>query len=150
MNPLQQLAYWLLAHLAPYSWGTVATFVLLLQTAATVVMWLLLTRLLGERWSRVVLLAVFAWAPLTLATTLWWSAAMGLWPHVLCSLLAVWLLVRWRQGDARPLLAVLAIVATTVVGLLWHERAVLIPRSCTASRWPSPTRRPAGGGCGRR
>ncbi|TQK70734.1 hypothetical protein [Nocardioides sp. SLBN-35] len=127
VNPLQQLAYWLLAHLAPYSWASVATFVLLLQTAATVVMWLILTRLLGERWSRVVLLAVFAWAPLTLATTLWWSAAMGLWPHVLCSLLAVWLLVRWRQGDARAVWAVLAILLTTAVGLLWHERAVLIP-----------------------
>lgn len=126
VNPLQQLAYWLLAHLAPYSWGTVATFVLLLQTASAVVLWLLLTRLLGERWSRVVLLAVFAWAPLTLATTLWWSAAMGLWPHVLCSLLAVWLLVRWRQGDARPVRALLAILLTTAVGLLWHERAVLI------------------------
>ncbi len=127
VNPLQQLAYWLLAHLAPYNWASVATFVLLLQTAATVVMWLILTRLLGERWSRVVLLAVFAWAPLTLATTLWWSAAMGLWPHVLCSLLAVWLLVRWRQEDPRAVWAVLAILLTTAVGLLWHERAVLIP-----------------------
>ena len=126
VNPLQQLAYWLVAHAAPYSWATVAVFVLVLQTAATVVLWLLLTRLLGERWSRVVLLAVFAWAPLTLATTLWWSAAMGLWPHVLCSLLAVHLLVRWRQGDARPAWALAAIVATTAFGLLWHERAVLI------------------------
>ncbi|GAA3520858.1 hypothetical protein [Nocardioides daeguensis] len=127
VNPLQQLAYWLLAHGAPYSWGAVASFVLLLQSVATIVMWLLLTRLLGERWSRVVLLAVFAWAPLTLATTLWWSAAMGLWPHVLCSVVAVWLLVRWRQGDARAPVALLAIVATTAVGLAWHERAVLIP-----------------------
>ena len=127
VNPLQQLTYWLVAHGAPYSWGTVAAFVLLLQAAATVVMWRLLTRVLGERWSRVVLLAVFAWAPLTLATTLWWSAAMGLWPHVLCSLLAVWLLVRWRQGDARPSAALLAILLVTLVGLLWHERSVLIP-----------------------
>ncbi|WP_182375961.1 hypothetical protein [Nocardioides sp. WS12] len=126
VNPLQQLAYWLLAHLAPYDWGLVAAFVLVLQTATTVVMWLLLTRLLGERWSRVVLLAVFAWAPITLATTLWWSAAMGLWPHLLCSLLAVWFLVRWHQGDARGVTSVLAIVLTTTVGLLWHERAVLI------------------------
>ena len=26
---------------------------------------------------------------------------MVLWPHVLCSLAAIWLLVRWRQGDGR-------------------------------------------------
>ncbi|MCX6401588.1 MAG: hypothetical protein NTX33_16875 [Propionibacteriales bacterium] len=126
VNPLQQLTYWLLAHVAPYDWGVVAALVLVLQTAATVVMWLLLTRLLGERWSRVVLLAVFAWAPLTLATTLWWSAAMGLWPHIVCSLLAVWLLIRWHQGDARGSTTVAAIVLTTTIGLLWHERAVLI------------------------
>lgn len=126
VNPLQQLAYWLIAHLAPYDWGMVAASVLALQTAAAVVMWLLLTRLLGERWSRVALLAVFAWAPLTLATTLWWSAAMGLWPHIVCSLLAVWFLVRWHQGDARGSTTVVAIVLTTTIGLLWHERAVLI------------------------
>lgn len=127
VNPLQQLSYWLVAHHAPYDWPVVAAGILLVQTAATVLMWLLLTRLLGERWSRLPLLALFAWAPLTLATTLWWSAAMGLWPHVLCSLAAVWLLVRWQQADGRRWVEPVAIVAVTVVGLLWHERAVLIP-----------------------
>lgn len=129
VNPLQQLSYWLVAHHAPYDWPAVAASILLMQTAATVIMWLLITRLLGERWSRLPLLAIFAWAPLTLATTLWWSAAMGLWPHVLCSLAAVWLLVRWQQRPAggRQWVEPVAIVAVTVVGLLWHERAVLIP-----------------------
>lgn len=126
VNPLQQLCYWLLAHAAPYNWGIVAGAVLLVQVLATVVLWLLLTRLLGDRWSRVLLLAVFAWAPLTLATTLWWSAAMGLWPHLLASLLAVWFLVRWRQGSGSARGALAGIVLTTVVALLWHERAVLI------------------------
>ncbi|NYJ01036.1 hypothetical protein HNR19_001734 [Nocardioides thalensis] len=127
VNPLQQLSYWLVAHHAPYDWAVVAAGILLMQTAATVLMWLILTRLLGERWSRLPLLALFAWAPLTLATTLWWSAAMGLWPHVLCSLAAVWLLVRWQQAGGRRWVEPVAIVAITVVGLLWHERAVLIP-----------------------
>lgn len=127
VNPLQQLSYWLVAHHAPYEWSVVAAGILLVQTAATVLMWLLLTRVLGERWSRLPLLALFAWAPLTLATTLWWSAAMGLWPHVLCSLAATWLLVRWHQSDGRRWVEPVAIVAVTVVGLLWHERAVLIP-----------------------
>lgn len=127
VNPLQQLSYWFVAHHAPYDWAVVAGAVLAIQTAATVLMWLLLTRLLGERWIRLPLLAMFAWAPLTLATTLWWSAAMGLWPHVLCSLAAIWLLVRWQQGTGRGRTELVAIVAVTVVGLLWHERAVLIP-----------------------
>ena len=52
---------------------------------------------------------------------------MFLWPHVLCSLAAIWLLVRWHQGDGRGWVNASGIVAVTVVALLWHERAVLIP-----------------------
>lgn len=126
VNPLQQLTYWLVAHHAPFDWPLVAAGILAAQAAAAVLAWLVLTRLLGDRWSRVVLLAVFALAPLTLATTLWWSAAMGLWPHVICSLAAIWLLVRWRQGDGRAWLNGAGIVVITAIGLLWHERAVLI------------------------
>jgi hypothetical protein len=126
VNPFQQLALWLVAHHAPYDWAVIATAILAVDLAAVVMAWLVLTRLLGHRWSRVVLLAVFAWAPITLVPTLWWSAAMFLWPHVLCSLTAVWLLVRWRQGDGRAWVNAAGIVLVTVVGLLWHERAVLI------------------------
>ena len=52
---------------------------------------------------------------------------MGLWPHLLCSVAAIWLLVRWRQGDGRAWVNAAGIVLMTVVALLWHERAVLIP-----------------------
>lgn len=126
VNPLQQLSLWLVAHHAPYQWPVLVTAILAVNTAAVVVVWLILSRLLPGRWSRVVLLAVFAWAPLTLVSTLWWSASMFLWPHVLCSLVAVWLLVRWRQGG-RPVVHLLAISGVVVIGLLWHERSVLIP-----------------------
>jgi len=127
VNPLQQLSLWLVAHLAPYRWPVLAAAILLVVTTANVLVWLILTRLLGDRWVRVPLLAVFAWAPLTLPSTLWWSASMFLWPHVLCSLAAVWLLVRWRQGGGRGLPELIGIVLVTLVGLLWHERAVLMP-----------------------
>ncbi len=126
VNPFQQLSLWLVAHHAPYDWPVVATAILLVDLAATILVWLIVSRLVGERWSRVVLLAVFAWAPMTLVPTLWWSAAMFLWPHVLCSLAAVWLLVRWHQRDGRPWVNGLGIVLVTAVALLWHERAVLI------------------------
>lgn len=127
VNPFQQLTLWLVAHHAPYDWAVIAAAILAVNLAATVLVWLILSRLLEEQWSRVVLLAVFAWAPMTLAPTLWWSAAMFLWPHVLCSLAAVWLLVRWRQGDGRGWVNAAGIVLVTAVALLWHERAVLIP-----------------------
>jgi len=126
VNPFQQLALWLVAHQAPYDWAVVAAAILAVNLAATVLVWLILSRLLGDQWSRVVLLAVFAWAPMTLVPTLWWSAAMFLWPHVLCSLAAIWLLVRWQQGDGRGWVAASGIVLVTAVALLWHERAVLI------------------------
>jgi hypothetical protein len=126
VNPFQQLTLWVVAHHAPYDWPAIAAAILLVNLAATVLAWLILSRLLGNTWSRVVLLAVFAWAPITLVPTLWWSAAMFLWPHVLCSLAAVWLLVRWRQGDGRGWVNAVGIVVVTAVALLWHERAVLI------------------------
>ncbi len=126
VNPAQQLAYWLVAHHAPYEWGVVGTFVLLMQALTVVVMWHVLSRILPGRWVRVPLLAAFAWAPITLATTLWWSAAMGLWPHLLCSLLAVLFLLRLRDRAGPAWLNGSVVVAASVVGLLWHERAVLI------------------------
>ncbi|CAN5316702.1 hypothetical protein BH09ACT12_BH09ACT12_02900 [soil metagenome] len=126
VNPAQQLVYWLVAHGAAYDWRVVATFVLALQVLATVVMWHVLTRLLPGRWVRVPLLAAFAWSPLSLMTTLWWSAAMGLWPHLVCSLLAVLFLIRVRQHAGATWLNYVVIVAVTLLGLSWHERAVLI------------------------
>lgn len=126
VNPLQQLTLWVVAHGAPYRWPVLAVGILLVNLLAVVLVWLILSRLLPGRWARVVLLAVFAWTPLTLVSTLWWSASMFLWPHVTCSLAAVWLLVRWKQ-EGRPVSHVLAILLVTAIGLLWHERSVLIP-----------------------
>jgi hypothetical protein len=125
--PAQQLTYWLVAHNFPFDWPTMALLLVIAQGATTVVMWHLLSRLLPGRWVRVPLLAVFAWSPMTLATGLWWSAAMGLWPHVLCSLLGMLFLVRAIQGAGPRWLNLTGCVAVTVFALAWHERAVLIP-----------------------
>ena len=80
--PLQHATYWLVAHHLPFDWPTISLMILGVQLASGVVAWHLLSRLLPDRWARVPLLALLMWAPLTLATTLWWSASMGLWPHV--------------------------------------------------------------------
>lgn len=125
--PAQQLTYWLVAHNFPFDWASVALLVLAAQVLSTVVMWHLLTRLLPGRWVRVPLLAAFAWSPLTLVTTLWWSAAMGLWPHLLFSLLAMLCMVRAIQGAGPRWVNLAGCLAATVAGLAWHERSVLIP-----------------------
>ena len=133
--PAQHLAYWLVAHYLPFDWPTMALFLLLAQAASVVVMWHLLTRLLPGRWVRVPLLAVFAWSPMTLATGLWWSAAMGLWPHVLFSLLGMLFLVRAIQGAGSWWLNLAGCVAVTAFALTWHERArARSRRPCSASR----------------
>ena len=127
VTPAQQLAYWVSARWAPLDWPPVALFILLTQTLTCVVMWHVLTRILPGRWVRVPLLAVLAWSPLTLATTLWWVAAMCLWPHLLFSLLAVLFLLRAHQDAGRRWVNLSVCVLATVAGLTWHERAVLIP-----------------------
>ncbi|GAB3265194.1 hypothetical protein [Nocardioides dilutus] len=126
VTPAQQLAYWVAARWAPLDWPPTAMFILALQTLTCVVMWHVLTRILPGRWVRVPLLAVLAWSPMTLATTLWWVAAMCLWPHLFFSLLAVLFLLRAHQGAGRRWVNLTVCLLATVAGLTWHERAVLI------------------------
>lgn len=111
--------------LAPLSWPLAAAVVLVLQTAATAMLWLVLTQLLGDRWLRVPLLVMFAFSPLTLWSTQWWVLGIELWSAVLLLLVAVWaLLSAGRSGDRRR--TALAVVAIALA-LLFDERAVLYP-----------------------
>lgn len=126
VNPMQQLTYWLVAHGAPYDWGVVATFVLGMHLLGAILMWHVLSRVLPGRWVRIPLLVVFVCSPLTLATSLWWSAAMGLWPHVVFSLWSILFLLRADQGAGRRWVNLLGCLVAAAMGLLWHERAVLI------------------------
>lgn len=126
VNPAQQLVYWLVGGFAGFDWGVIVLFVLAMQLLTLAVLWHVLTRMLPGSWARVVLLAVFAWSPLSLATTLWWSAAMGLWPHMFFALLATLLWLRGHQGAGPRWLNQAGCVLAALGGLLWHERAVLI------------------------
>jgi hypothetical protein len=124
--PLQHATYWLVAHHLPFDWPTISLMILGVQLASGAVAWHLLSRLLPGRWARLPLLALLMWAPLTLATTLWWSAAMGLWPHVLAALVASLFLVRARLGVGPRWVNLAVCVAACAVGLAWHERSVLV------------------------
>ena len=126
IQPAQQLSYWFVANHVPFDWPVVATGILVVQVLAVVAAWHLLSRLLPGRWLRVPLLAVFAWSPLTLVTTLWWSAAMGLWPGVLAGVVATLWLVRDLDGIGRRWVNITACLLAVVFGLVWHERSILI------------------------
>jgi arabinofuranan 3-O-arabinosyltransferase len=125
--PAQQLVYWAVARLAPFNWPFVAMLLVVGQLVAGLLAWHLLCRLLPGRWSRLPLFVVLVVSPLTLATTLWWSAYMGLWPHVIAALLAVTFLVRDLQGRGSRAANVVGVLAATCFGLAWHERSILIP-----------------------
>lgn len=125
VQPAQQLAYWLVAHHAPFDWGRIAAVILVAELLAAAVMWHLLSRLLPGSWARVPLFAVFAWSPITLVPTLWWSAAMGLWGPMIFLLLAVLFFVRAQQHAGRVGVNLVLCVLAVLVGLTWHERGIL-------------------------
>lgn len=112
------------ARLAGLSWPAAYLPVIVMQLAAGVLMWLLLTRLLGLRTTRLPLLAVFCLCPLSLWSTQWWAVAIQFLPVELCGLAAALAYVAWRQDATRW--GRQLTVAFVVVGLGFQERAMLI------------------------
>lgn len=118
------LVAWMAAHVAPNSWVLTATAVLLVQAASAVVLWAVLTRVLGADWRRIPVLVFYLACPLTLWATQWWASAIGFGPLCFFMLVAVWGLLRriqdgWRAGSV-------VVVLALVGGLAFQERAVLI------------------------
>lgn len=123
LQPFQQLVYWIVAHWFPFDWNAVAVMILATQTLCAVAMWHLLTRLLPGRWVALPLLVAFCIAPITIVPTLWWSAAMGLWPPVLFGILATTAVVGAMTDGRRGRRMAVALVCL-VVALGWHEHAI--------------------------
>ncbi len=125
MWPGDFLLAWATARIDPMSWTLTAVFLLVLQLAAGAVMWLVLSRLMGDSWLRIPVLAVFLFSPLTLWSLQWWAQAIGYLPVTLLLLCAVWALLRRIQDDWRwgsPLAVGLVLLA-----LAFQERALLAP-----------------------
>jgi len=119
------LIAWLNTHLAPLDWGVAVAEIVVLQLVASVLAWLVLSRLLAGSWWRLPILTVYLFCPLALWPTQWWAVAIQYLPVSVFLFLATWSLLHRLQEGSRwsgPL-AVLA----TVAGLLFQERAVLYP-----------------------
>lgn len=124
-SPVGQTIAWLSLRADPLGWPLAAATVLALQTAATALLWPVLTSILGDRWLRVPLLALFAFSPLTLWDTQWWVLGLEFWGATALLVLGLWAVLRLRRtGDTR-LIAV--VVATVALAVLTDERAVLQP-----------------------
>lgn len=114
-----------LARLAPLSWDVAVLMTLLGQAIAGVLMWVVLTRILGDRWRRLPVFSFFLFSPLSLWPTHQWIVSLQFLPILILSLIAVWSLLRrlqegWQWGV--PLAW-----AAAVLALGFQERAILMP-----------------------
>lgn len=121
--PGASLLAWSVGSVAPLGWGVAVLPVLVLRTGSALVLWPLLTRLVGERWLRLPLLVLFCSTPLTLWATQWWWVGIHFWPATFALLVACWALVARIQGGRRRL--ELVVVGGLGVALCFSPLAVL-------------------------
>ena len=119
------LVAWITARVDPMSWTQTALALLALQAAGGAALWLVVSRLLGDRWARLPVLALFLFAPPTMWSLQWYAQAIGYLPVTLMLFVAVWALLRTAQDAWRP--GPVVVVAAVTVGLAFQERALLIP-----------------------
>lgn len=124
-SPASVLLAQRVASIAPLQWPIAAIIVIVVQSAALVVLWHVLSRTLPDRWLRLPVLTFFAVTPLTLWATQWWTFALQFWPAALAVLISVLAVLRsTQQGWAvGPWVA----AAGTATALGFNERWILAP-----------------------
>ncbi|HEY6745017.1 MAG TPA: hypothetical protein VI357_04790 [Mycobacteriales bacterium] len=123
LTPGLRLAYWLMAHLAPYEhWVTLVVRVVL-QIAVTLLFARLLARLVGPGPVALAVLGLFAFTMLTMPSFLVLSSAVNLLPAQIAALVLLDRHVRY-QVNGRLADALWGAVAL-LVGLLFWEKIVL-------------------------
>jgi hypothetical protein len=113
------------ATIAPLDWPTAAAIVIVVQSAALVALWHVLSVILPDRWLRLPVLTFFTVTPLTLWSTQWWTFALQFWPAALAVLIALLAVLRRTQRGwaAGPWVA----AAGTATALAFNERWLLAP-----------------------
>ncbi|WP_245564200.1 hypothetical protein [Nocardia testacea] len=123
--PLAFALSWLVTAVAPLNWGVAAAVLLAGQLAASLAVLRMLLVLVGRRLALLLPLAFYLFSPLTLPAFAWWSAALNALPLQFA--------LAWVVGDAvlldrtgRRRYAISGVLVTTV-GLLFFEKAVVVP-----------------------
>jgi hypothetical protein len=119
------LLAWFHANQTPLDWAAAVVPLVLLQLSCCVMVWLVVTRILGPVWARLPVLVLFALCPLTLISIQWWAVSIQFLPVTLFSLLAVWAFLVRRDGGGRWWW--LVVVGAVVGALLFQERGLLVP-----------------------
>jgi hypothetical protein len=114
----------LLTAWAPLNFALLMAPVLLMQAAASVLLWTVLVRCFGRRWGILVPFTMFTTSTLLLVPTLWWAYAIQVAPVLLATTAALHAHVRYLADGGRWAIAT---VAWTVFGLAFYEKAVFIP-----------------------
>jgi hypothetical protein len=117
------LVAWFVTELSPLSVPHAMVPLLLVQAAATLMLWRLLVRCFGVRWGLLLPFAVFTFSPLILYPTLWWAAGVQAFPLLLAMFGALNAHVRYLQEGGRKHVVVTALWA--VAGLAFFEKAAL-------------------------
>ncbi len=115
---------WLTTHLFPLDFWPVATVMIALQLALSVLTYRLLVELFGRHPGILAPLVVALFSPVNLVAFLWWAAAVNQLPQQLAMVAALLALVRYfRTGRRRyVVLGPLALVG----GLLFSEKTLLL------------------------
>ncbi|MEV7553818.1 hypothetical protein AB0N89_29730 [Amycolatopsis sp. NPDC089917] len=114
----------LLTAWAPLNFAVLMAPVLVMQAAASALLWSVLVRCFGRRWGILVPFTLFTTSTLLLVPTLWWAYAIQLAPVLLAATAALHAHVRYLADGGRWAIAT---VAWTVFGLAFYEKAVFIP-----------------------
>lgn len=140
LMPAGMAASWMLAHAAPFQYGSVIAALVVLAGAAAVLFRLVAIRLLGRGPAHAVAVVINATSMAVLAASAWWSAAVNVLP-MLIALYACILLTHGTGTTTTPLSAARRswAIAGLACGLAFYEKAVLIPLVLFGLEWASTT-----------
>lgn len=124
-SPVGRLLSWLTVSVGGLGWGSVVVVVALLQAVAGLLLWVVLTQVLDQRWVRVPLLGIGLFSPLTLVSTFSWSQASMYLPAAVLLLLGLSALLSHLQDDWEPGPLLAGLVFSLL--LLTSDRVVLMP-----------------------
>jgi hypothetical protein len=131
---------WVLSRTALYNWGVSAGLSLLLIAGASFAAWRALRTLLGNRPAIIIPLALFVLTPLAFPVYSWWILTIEILPMEIAFFMALDAHVRYVQK--RRFRYAIASAAWLVFGLIFYEKAAVIPFVLYAVTAGFLTRRP--------
>jgi hypothetical protein len=124
-SPISRVLDRVLVEVAPGSFLLAHCVELALYAAALLAFALVVRAILGNGWPAFAFTIVFGQSIFLVRLLNWWTATANILPATVCSLLALWCYLRWRQNGSGRLLA--GSFAAFALALLDYETALLFP-----------------------